>query len=137
MTYNVTPHDHTSAALPSYWPCRLSTSGAMYAGVPTADFGAESIKECLSTQNRKFSTAELLLLLLHHHHHHRFLVLLRRYRSTRSRASNLCARRLSRGNTPPRDELLKEISRFVFSHASVFQDSVEEFASGGVFHHDR
>ena len=47
MTYNVTPHDHTSAALPSYWPCRLSTSGAMYAGVPTADFGAESIKECL------------------------------------------------------------------------------------------
>ena len=41
MTYSVTPQLHTSAISPSY--CfRDSTSGAIYAGVPTVDLGCES-----------------------------------------------------------------------------------------------
>eukprot|EP01018_Ginkgo_biloba_P004107 Gb_32494 [translate_table: standard] len=38
ITYRVTPHDHTSAIFPSY-SFLDRTSGAMYAGVPTVDFG--------------------------------------------------------------------------------------------------
>uniref|UniRef100_A0A0A9E667 Uncharacterized protein n=1 Tax=Arundo donax TaxID=35708 RepID=A0A0A9E667_ARUDO len=43
ITYNVTPHDQTSATLPSY-SFLERTSGAMYAGVPTVDFGFECSK---------------------------------------------------------------------------------------------
>lgn len=58
MTYSVTPHDHTSAISPAY--CFLeSTSGAMYAGVPTVDLGCESNRaDC--TQIHKSALSLLL-----------------------------------------------------------------------------
>jgi hypothetical protein len=58
MTYSVTPVDQTSAISPSY--CfRESTSGAIYAGVPTVDFGCESkTADCRHAAQPKCQTGE-------------------------------------------------------------------------------